>query len=168
MLLEGSWPFLACPERPQIGLGGTFGRPKAAPSVSGRVPETTLGARTGPRSSFCRFFVGFGFIFVDFRTIFLRFSFELPATKAPNQNLKKESRDLHRASGLLRCAVASYCSSVFRNDRRALHVQPFFVAHPQAHLVSIYLKKLVPSSLQNFNILILGELVGAQRKRLNM
>ena len=37
------------------------------------------------------------------------------ATKAQKQNLKKESRDPHRASWLLRCAVASNCPSVSRN-----------------------------------------------------
>ena len=51
-LLDGSWALLARPGRPQIGLGASFGCPKAVPSASGRVPETTLGAQTGPRSIF--------------------------------------------------------------------------------------------------------------------
>ena len=33
------------------------------------------------------------------------------------------------------CGVSSDCSHVCRNDFRMLHVQPFFVACPQAHLV---------------------------------
>ena len=73
-LLDGSWPLLARPGRPKIGFGPAFGRPKAVPSASGRVPETALGAQNGPRSIFRRFWVdlgwiivGFGF-FVDFRS----------------------------------------------------------------------------------------------------
>ena len=77
----------------------------------------------------------FGSIFVDFRKIFRRISLEPPVTKAQNRNLKKESRDPHRASWLLRGAVASYCSHAFRNDFRTLHVEPFFVAYLQVHLV---------------------------------
>ena len=135
-LLDSSWPLLARPGRPQIGLGAALGRPKIVLSASRRVTETALGARTGPRSIFRRIFVDLGFIFVDFRAIFRRFLLEPPATKPQNQNLKKESREPHRTSWLLRCAVASYCSYVFRNAFRTLHVQPFFVAYPQAHLVS--------------------------------
>ena len=134
-LWDGSWPLLARPGRPKIGFGAAFGCPKAVPSASGRVPEMALGARSGPRSIFRRSGVDFAWIFVDFRTIFRGFSVEPRATKAQKRNLKKESRDPQRTSWLLRCAVASYCSHVFRNDFRTLHVQPFFVAYPQAHLV---------------------------------
>ena len=138
-ILGRSWPLLACPGRPQIGLGATLGRPKAVPSASERVPETVLGAQTGPRSIFRRFFVDFDFILVDFPAFFRGFSLKPPATKTQNQSLKKESRDPHCASWLLRCAVASFCPYVFPNGLRTLHVQPFFVAYPQAHLVYIYI-----------------------------
>ena len=74
------------------------------------------------------------------RMLFRRFSFELSATKRQNRNLKKESCDLHQPTWLLRCAVAPCCSYVFRNDRRTLHVQPFVIAYPQAHLVKIIQK----------------------------
>ena len=134
-LLDGSWPLLARPGRPKIGFGAALGRPKTVPSASGCVPEAALGTPNGPRSTFCRFGIDLGWIFVDFRMIFRRFSLEARATKARKQNLKKESRDPQRTSWLLRCAVASYCSHVFRNDFRTLHVQLFFVAYPQAHLV---------------------------------
>ena len=135
-LLDGSWPLLARPGRPKIGFGAAFGRPRAVPSASGRVPEAALGTQHVPRSIFRRFGVDFEWIFVDFRMIFCRFSLEPRATKARKQSLKKKSRDPHRTSWLLRCAVASYCSHVFRNDLRTLRVQSFFVAYPQAHLVS--------------------------------
>ena len=100
-----------------------------------RVPETASSAQNLPRSILHRFFVNLGSIFVDFRRMFRRISLEPPATKAQNRNLKKESRDPHCASWLLRGAILSYCSHVFRNDFRTLHVQPFFIAYPQAHLV---------------------------------
>ena len=90
-ILWRSWPLLARLGRPQISLGTALGRPKAVPSASGRVPEKAWGAQTGPRS------------------LFRRFSLKPPATKTQNQNLKKESRDPHRASWLLRCAVVSCC-----------------------------------------------------------
>ena len=137
MLLDGSWPLLARPRRPKIGLGAALGRPKIVWSASGRLSETALSARTGPRSIFHRFLEAGGFIFVDFRMNFRRFSFAPPATKPQNQNLKKESRDPHRASWCLRCAVASYCPYVFRNGLRTLHVQSFFAAYPQVHLVIV-------------------------------
>ena len=77
--------------------------------------------------------------------LFRRFSFELSATKRQNRNLKKESCDLHQPTWLLRCAVVPCCSHVFRNDRRTLHVQPFVIAYPQAHLVSrLYRKYFIP------------------------
>ena len=69
-LLDISWPFLARPRRPKIGFGAAFGRSKTVPSVSGRVPDTALGAQSGSRTSFRRFWVGLGWIFVDIRTIF--------------------------------------------------------------------------------------------------
>ena len=134
-LLDIPWPFLARPRRPKIGFGAAFGRPRAVPSASGRVPEAALGTQNVPRSIFRRFGADFGWIFVDFRMIFCRFLFEPRATKARKQSLKKKSRDPHRTSWLLRFAVASYCSHVFRNDLRTLRVQSFFVASPQAHLV---------------------------------
>ena len=134
-LLDGSWPLLARLGRPKIGFGAAFGRPKAVPSASGRVPETALGAQNGPRSIFLRFWLNLGWMVVDFRKIFRRFSFEPRATKAQEQNLKKGSRDPQRTSWLLCCAVAFYCSYVFPNDVRTMHVQPCCVAYPQAHLV---------------------------------
>ena len=120
---------------PQIGLGASFGCPKAISSTSGRIPKMTLGAQTSPRSIFLRCWVDLGWFFVDFRKIFRLLSLAPRATKAQEQNLKKESRDPQCTSWFLRCAVASYCSHVFRNDVRTLQVQPFFVAYPQAHLV---------------------------------
>ena len=135
-LFDGSWALLARPGRPQIGLGASFGCPKTVSSASGRVPETTLGAQTGPRLIFLRFWVDLGWIFVDFRNTLRRFSLEPRATKARKRNLKKESCDPHRASWPLRYAVTSYCPYVFRNGLRMLRVQSFFVAYPQAHLVS--------------------------------
>ena len=81
-LLDGSWALLARPGRPQIGLGASFGCPKTVPSASGRIPATTLGAQTGPRSIFLRFWVDLGWIFADFRKIFRLFSLAPRATKA--------------------------------------------------------------------------------------
>ena len=133
--LDGSWPLLARPGWPKIGFGAPLGRAQAGPSASGRVPEADLGAPNGPNSIFHRFGVDFGKVFIDFRLIFHRFSSEPRASKTRKQNLKKKSRDPQRTSWLLRCAVASCCSHVFRNDFRTLRVQPFFVAYPQAHLV---------------------------------
>ena len=63
-ILGRYWPLLGRPGRSQIGLGATLGRPKAVPSVSRRVPETALGAQTGPRSIFRRFLIDFGLIFM--------------------------------------------------------------------------------------------------------
>ena len=134
-LLDISWPFLARPRRPKIGFGAAFGRSKTVPSASGRVPDTALGAQNGARPIFRRFWVGLGWIFVDFRTIFRRFALEPCATKTQKQDLKKEPRDPQRTSWLLRCGRASYCSHIFPNFFRTLHDQFFFVAYPQAHLV---------------------------------
>ena len=127
---------LGAPGASQDRLWGGIWVSKTVPSASGRVPETALGAPTDPKSIFRRFFGDLGFIFVDFPKILRRSSLKPPATKPQNQNLKKESRDPHRTSWLLRWAVASHCSYVFRDDFRTLHVQPFFVAYPQAHLVN--------------------------------
>ena len=69
-----------------------------------------------------------------------RFSLEPRATKARKQNLKKESPDPQRTACLLHCAVTWNCPHVFRNDFQTLHVQPFTVAFPQAHLVKKYSK----------------------------
>ena len=134
-LLDGSWPLLARLGRPKIGFGGAFGRPKAVLSASRCVPEAASGTQNAPRSILRRIGIDLGWIFVDFRTILHRFSFEARATKARKQNLKKRARDPHGTSGLLRSAVASYCSHVFRDDFRTLRVQLFFVAYPQLHLV---------------------------------
>ena len=139
-LLDSSWPLLARPGCPKIGSGAAFGRPKAAPSASGRVPETVLGVRDGPRSIFLRFWGDLARIFVNFRTSFRRFSLEPSATKRQIRKLKKESCGPHRPTWLLRCAVASCCSYVFRSDRRTLHVRPCVIAYPQAHLVEKYTK----------------------------
>ncbi len=104
-----------------------FRRPKAVPSASGRVPETAWALETAQDQFFRRFWIGLGWIFVEFWTSFRRFTLEPRATKAQKQNLKKESRDPQRTSWLLRCAVASYCSHVFRNYFRTLRVQPFLL-----------------------------------------
>ena len=71
-LLDGSWALLARPGRPQIGLRTTFGRPKAVPSVSGRVPDTAWGDHNGSRSIFCRFGVHVRRFSNDFSSIFVR------------------------------------------------------------------------------------------------
>ena len=114
-ILGRYWPLLGRPGRSQIGLGATLGRPKAVTSASRRVPETALGAQTGPSSNFRRCLVDLGFIFVDCRTIFRRFALKPAAAKTQNRNLKEESRDPHCASWLLRCALVSNCPSVSRN-----------------------------------------------------
>ena len=49
-LLDDSWPLLARPEGPRIGLGAASAGPRAVLSASGRVPETALGAYDGPKS----------------------------------------------------------------------------------------------------------------------
>ena len=130
-LLDGSWALLARLGRPKIGLGASFGCPKTVPSASGRIPEKTLGAQTGPRSIFLRFGMDFRRFSKDFSSIFARAACD----EGTKQNLKKESCDPHRASWPLRHAVASYCLYVFRNGLRTLRVQSFCVAYPQAHLV---------------------------------
>ena len=113
-LLTGSHALLARPGRPKIDPGAFFWRPGPVPSASRRVPKTASSAQNLPRSILHRFFVDCGSIFVDFRKIFRCISLERLATKAQNRNLKKESRDPHRASWLLRGAIFSYCSHVFR------------------------------------------------------
>ena len=56
-LLDGSWPLLARPGCPKIGLEAAFGCPMAVPSASGRVPETASGSQNASRSIFRRFSV---------------------------------------------------------------------------------------------------------------
>ena len=136
--VAGQKPFWMAPSRswpargvPRSALGRHLGAQRPSRACPDACP-TRPGATTTAQD---RYFVDLGCMFVDFRTIFRRFSFEPLATKAQIQNLKKESRDPHRTSWLLRWAVASYCSYVFRNGLRTLHVQPFCVAYPQAHLV---------------------------------
>ena len=128
---------LGSPRAPQDWLWAGIWASKSRPEGVRTRPRNGLGARNGSRSIFRRFWVGLGWIFVEFWTIFRRFTLEPRATKAQKQNLKKESRDLQRTSWFLRCGLALYCSHVFRSDFRTLHVQPFFVACPQAHLVQI-------------------------------
>ena len=135
-LLDSSWPLLVRRGRPKISFGAAFWHPKAVPSASGRVPEAAPGAQNGSRWVFRRSGVDLGWIFVHVRMICCRFSLEPHATKARKQHLKEESRDPQRTSWLLRRAVALYCSHLFRNHFRTLHVQPFFVANPQAHLLA--------------------------------
>ena len=79
---------------------------------------------------FVRFWVGLGWIFVDFRMIFRRVALEPCATKTQKQDLKKEPRDPQRTSWLLRCGRASYCSHIFPNFFRTLHDQFFFRCVP--------------------------------------
>ena len=128
---------LGSPGAPQDRLWAGIWASKSRPERVWTRLRNGLGARNSSRSIFRRFGVGLGWIFVEFWTIFRRFTLEPRATKAQKQNLKKESRDPQRTSWFLRCGLALYCSHVFRSDFRTLHVQPFFVACPQAHLVQI-------------------------------
>ena len=57
---------LGVPGAPQDRLWGVIWVSKAVPTASGCVPETALGAQTGPRSILRRFVVVLGFIFMDF------------------------------------------------------------------------------------------------------
>ena len=134
-LLDGSWPLLARPGRPKIDFGVAFGCPKTVPSASGRVPETAWGAQNGPRSRITRLF------FEILLSCLRRTRLERKSTKNhlkidgnPPQIDPKSTKN-QRTSWFLRCAVASYCSHIFRNDFRTLRVQLFFVAYPQTHLV---------------------------------
>ena len=86
-LLDGSWALLARLGRPKIGLGASCGCPKTVPSASGRIPEKTLGAQTGPRSIFLRFGMDFRRFSKDFSSIFARAACD----EGTKQNLKKES-----------------------------------------------------------------------------
>ena len=54
----------------------------------------------------------------------------------------------------MRCAVASYCSHVFRNAFRTLSVQPFYVAYPQDHLVMYKTKQVVYGNLRLYTATI--------------
>ena len=150
MLLDDFWPLLAHPGCPKISSRLACACPNAIPSASGCVPERALDALNGPRSISRRFSSDVTRIFVDFRISFRRFSLELHATKTPKQNLKNESHHPQRTCWLLRCAVASYCSHIFRNDFRTLHVQPFFVAYPKAHLVIIIVILIVTYKAYNY------------------
>ena len=80
-LLDGSWLLLARPGRPKIGLGAALGHPKIVSSASGRLSETALSARTGPRSIFHRFLEDVGFMFVVFRSRRLRRSLKIRISK---------------------------------------------------------------------------------------
>ena len=129
--------------------GDAFGRLLAALGPPGMSQDQLWGGiwvsknrpehvRTRPRNGLGRpkrSKIDFSLIFGQFGLDFRRFSLGPRATKALRQNLKKESCEPQRTSWLLRCAVASCCSHVFRNDFRTLRVQSFFVACPQAHLV---------------------------------
>ena len=64
-LLGGSLPLLVRQGRPEIDLGAAFGRPRAVPSASRRVPESAAGAQNDPRSIFRQFLVDLGRIFVN-------------------------------------------------------------------------------------------------------
>ena len=110
-----SWP---APDVPRSVPGPLFGAPDPSRARPGAFPKRLR----APKTAQDRFCIDFGSIFVDFQWIFRRISLEQPATKSQNRNLKKELCDLHRASWLLRGAVASYCSHVSRNDFRTLHV----------------------------------------------
>ena len=106
-------------------------RPKRVPARS----RNGFERQKPPKINFASIFRRFGLRFRRYSKDFSSNFFELPATKAQNRNLKKESRDPHFASWFWRGAVASYCLHVFRNDFRTLHAQPYLGACPQAHLV---------------------------------
>ena len=128
-----SWP---APDVPRSVLEPFFGVPDPSRARPGAFPKRLRAPKTAQN----RFCVDFSSILVPFSSIFERFFrrilLEQPATKAENPNLTKELRDLHHASWLLRGAVASYCSHICRNDFRTLHARLYFIAYPQAHLVS--------------------------------
>ena len=136
------WASKSRPEHVRTRPRNGFGRP--------RRPKMDFWAIWGPPGEdCCRFPNAFSSIF-----------FKPFATKRQNRNLKKESCDPHQPTWLLRCAVDPCCSHVFRNDRRTLHVQPFVIAYPQAHLVqkkigksmvlaSQTLSKTKPKSFEN-------------------
>ena len=124
-------------EGPRSALGRHWGVQKLSRARVDASPKRTWALQTAQT----RFFIDSGSIFLVFHRFLADFSsmFEPRASKTRKQNLKKKSRDPQRTSWLLRCAVASCCSHVFRNDFRTLRVHPFFIAYPQAHLV---LKKI--------------------------
>ena len=93
-LLDVSRPSVARPGRPKIGLGASFGLLQAAPSASGRVPDTAVGAQDGPRLIFRRFLDERAWIFIDFRSIFRRFSPQLLATKPESEAQKRVVRSM--------------------------------------------------------------------------
>ena len=95
MLLGGSWPLVGRPGRPPIGFGVAFWRPKASPSVSGRVPETALGAQNGPGSIFRGFWVILGSIWhgfsYDFSFIFVRATGDEGTTSESQKRVARSS-----------------------------------------------------------------------------
>ena len=84
-----------------------------------------------PKTTQDRFFVDLGGRFgLDFRRFsndFLSIFARAACDEDTKKNLKKESRGPRRKSWLLRWAVASYCSHVFRNYFRTLRVQLFLL-----------------------------------------
>ena len=110
-LLGNSWPLLARPERPQIGFGASFGRPKAVPSASGRVPDRSGHGRTKrPKIDFSLIWgVALGWIlwiferfFVDFRSSRVR--------RRHESRISKRSRVVLGAS-LGSCVGQSLCTA---------------------------------------------------------
>ena len=69
-VLDVSWPLLARLGRLKIGLWAPFGRPRAVPSASGRVPERPWAPKTARDRFFHRFLVDLAWIFIDFRPSF--------------------------------------------------------------------------------------------------
>ena len=126
---------LGPPRTPKDRSRGLFWASRTRPK---RVPARSRNGferQKPPKINFASIFRRFGLRFRRYSKDFSSNFFELPATKAQNRNLKKESRDPHFASWFWRGAVASYCLHVFRNDFRTLHAQPYLGACPQAHLV---------------------------------
>ena len=123
--------FWTAPARSWLARNGprsALGRHLGVQKPSRARPDAFLKRPWAHKTAQDRFFVDLGGRFgLDFRTIFCRFSLEPRATKTRKQNLKKESRGPRRKSWLLRWAVASYCSHVFRNYFRTLRVQLFLL-----------------------------------------
>ena len=116
---------LGSPRVAQDRLWGAIGACKSCPERVWTRPRSGPGRSKRPKLDFSSIRGRSDWIFIDFRPIFHRFSSEPRASKTRKQNLKKKSRDPQRTSWLLRCAVASCCSHIFRNDFRTLRVQPF-------------------------------------------
>ena len=109
---------LGAPRAPQDRLWGGTWVSKSRPEHIRTRPRNGPGR---PKRSKIDFSSILGQVGVDF----CRFSLEPRARKEQKQNLKKESYDPQRTSWLLRCGLASYCSHIFRNTFRALHIQLF-------------------------------------------